>query len=100
MKFPVKKIVGNKVLLRVLDDSFDNKTSLIMPASRDSRRKGELAIGEVALVGRGEETKKGLKPISLKKGDIVHYKMWKYQTLFVDDEKFVVCTPDNILYKT
>lgn len=86
--------LGNRVLLRRLEQEQKLKGGIIMPDS--AKKKQESA--EVIAVGAGKKDKNGaLVPMPVKVGDIVMMDKYSGQEVTLNDEEFVIVRADDII---
>lgn len=86
--------LGNRVLLRRLEQEQKLKGGIIMPDS--AKKKQESA--EVIAVGAGKKDKNGaLVPMPVQVGDIVMMDKYSGQEVTLNDEEFVIVRADDII---
>ncbi len=86
--------LGNRVLLRRLEQEEKLKGGIIMPDT--AKKKQESA--EVIAVGEGKKDKSGkLLPMPVAVGDIVMMDKYSGQEVTIDDEEFVIARADDII---
>ncbi|MBS0654964.1 MAG: co-chaperone GroES [Verrucomicrobia bacterium] len=86
--------LGNRVLLRRLEQKENLKGGIIIPDS--AKKKQESA--EVIAVGAGKKDKNGnLAPMPVKVGDIVMMDKYSGQEVKLDDEEYVIVRADDII---
>ena len=86
--------LGNRVLVRRLDEKETVKGSIILPDS--AKKKQEMT--EVVAVGPGKKTEEGkILPMPVKAGDIVLIDKYAGQEITLDDEEYVVVRSDDIV---
>lgn len=86
--------LGNRVLLRRLDQKENLKGGIIIPDS--AKKKQESA--EVIAVGAGKKDKNGqLIAMPVKAGDIVMMDKYSGQEVKLDDEEYVIVRADDII---
>jgi len=86
--------LGNRVLLRRLEQEEKLKGGIIMPDS--AKKKQESA--EVIAVGNGKKDKNGqLIPVPVQVGDVVLMDKYSGQEVTIEDEEFVIVRSDDII---
>lgn len=86
--------LGNRVLLRRLEQEQKLKGGIIMPDS--AKKKQESA--EVIAVGAGKKDKNGaLMPMPVQVGDIVMMDKYSGQEVTLNDEEFVIVRAEDII---
>lgn len=86
--------LGNRVLLRRLEQEQTLKGGIIMPDS--AKKKQESA--EVIAVGAGKKDKNGaLLPLPVQVGDIVMMDKYSGQEVTINDEEYVIVRCDDII---
>lgn len=86
--------LGNRVLLRRLEQQETLKGGIIMPDS--AKKKQESA--EVIAVGAGKKDKDGkLMPMPVAVGDIVMLDKYSGQEVTLDDQEYVIVRADDII---
>lgn len=86
--------LGNRVLLRRLEQEQKLKGGIIMPDT--AKKKQESA--EVIAVGAGKKDKNGtLVPLPVQVGDIVMMDKYSGQEVTLNDEEFVIVRADDII---
>ena len=86
--------LGNRVLLRRLEEEQKLKGGIIMPDS--AKKKQESA--EVIAVGDGKKDKNGkLIPVTVQVGDIVLMDKYSGQEVTLNDEEFVIVRCDDLI---
>jgi chaperonin GroES len=88
------KPLGNRVLVRRLEEKENTKGGLILPDT--AKKKQEMT--EVVAVGPGKKNEEGtLLPMPVKVGDIVLVDKYSGQEITLNDEEFVVVRGDDIV---
>lgn len=86
--------LGNRVLLRRLEQDQKLKSGIIMPDT--AKKKQENA--EVIAVGTGKKDKNGtILPVPVQVGDIVMMDKYSGQEVTIDDEEYVIVRADDII---
>lgn len=86
--------LGNRVLVRRLEQDEQLKGGIILPDS--AKKKQEQA--EVVAIGTGKKDKQGnLIPIPVKVGDIVLMEKYSGQEIKLDDQEFVILRADDLI---
>lgn len=86
--------LGNRVLLRRLEQEEKLKGGILLPDS--AKKKQEQA--EVIAVGPGKKDKEGkLIPMPVKVGDVVLIEKYSGQEVTLDDEDFVIARADDLI---
>lgn len=86
--------LGNRVLLRRLEQEEKLKGGIIMPDS--AKKKQESA--EVMAVGAGKKDKNGaIMPMPVQVGDIVMLDKYSGQEVTLDDQEYVIVRADDII---
>ncbi len=90
----ILKPVGNRVVLKRLENEETSKGGIILPDS--AQKKQEQA--QVLAVGKGKTTKEGTTlPMSVKEGDVVLMDKYAGQEVNVNDETFIIVKEDDII---
>ena len=88
------KPLGNRVLVRRLEEKETVKGGIILPET--AKKKQEMT--EVVAVGPGKKTQDGkLLPMPVKVGDVVLVDKYAGQEITLNDEEFVVVRGDDIV---
>jgi chaperonin GroES len=88
------KPLGNRVLVRRLEEKENVKGGIILPDT--AKKKQEMT--EVVAVGPGKKTPEGkLLPMLVKVGDVVLVDKYAGQEITLNDEEFVVVRGDDIV---
>ncbi len=86
--------LGNRVLLRRLEQEEKLKGGIIMPDT--AKKKQESA--EVVAVGSGKKDKNGqLIPVPVQVGDVVLMDKYSGQEVTIEDEEYVIVRSDDII---
>ncbi len=86
--------LGNRVLLKRLEQEEKLKGGIIMPDS--AKKKQESA--EVIAVGSGKKDKNGqLIPVPVQVGDVVLMDKYSGQEVTIEDEEYVIVRSDDII---
>ncbi len=86
--------LGNRVLLRRLEQEQKLKGGIIMPDT--AKKKQESA--EVIAVGPGKKDKEGkLMPMPVQVGDVVLMDKYSGQEVTIEDEEFVIVRSDDLI---
>lgn len=93
-KAPKFRPLGNRVLVKRLEDQQKLKGGIILPDS--AKKKQETA--EVVAIGTGKKDKSGnLIPIPVKVGEIILMEKYSGQDITLDDTDFVIVRADEII---
>lgn len=88
------KPLGNRVLVRRLQEEEKLKGGIILPDS--AKKKQEQA--EVIAIGTGKKDKKGtLIPMPVKIGDTILMEKYSGQEIKLNDEDYVILKADDII---
>ena len=88
------KPLGNRVLVRRLEEKENVKGGIIIPDT--AKKKQEMT--EVVAVGPGKKTEDGkILPMPVKVGDVVLVDKYAGQEVTLNDETFVVVRGDDIV---
>ncbi|MBS4166670.1 10 kDa chaperonin [Neochlamydia sp. AcF65] len=88
------KPLGNRVLVRRLEQEEKLKGGIILPDS--AKKKQEQA--KVVAIGTGRKDKKGqLIPIPVNIGDIIIMEKYSGQDIKLEDEEYVILKADDII---
>ncbi|BBI16945.1 10 kDa chaperonin [Neochlamydia sp. EPS4] len=88
------KPLGNRVLVRRLEQEEKLKGGIILPDS--AKKKQEQA--KVVAIGTGKKDKKGqLIPIPVNIGDIIIMEKYSGQDIKLEDEEYVILKADDII---
>lgn len=91
---PKFKPLGNRVLVRRIEEEETLKGGIILPDS--AKKKQEQA--EVLALGTGNKDKDGnLIPIPVQVGDIVLMDKYAGQEITIDDEEYVIARADDFI---
>lgn len=86
--------LGNRVLVKRLEEETTLKGGIILPDS--AKKKQESA--KVIAVGKGKATEEGkILPMPVKEGDIILMDKYAGQEVTVDDEEFIVLRSEDII---
>ncbi|CDZ80940.1 co-chaperonin GroES [Candidatus Rubidus massiliensis] len=86
--------LGNRVLLRRLEQEEKVKGGIILPDS--AKKKQEQA--EVIAIGPGKKDKDGnLCPMPVKVGDVVLMEKYSGQEIQLDDQEFVIVRAEDLI---
>jgi chaperonin GroES len=88
--------LGDRVLVSPLkDDSLKTKSGLIIPETVSKERPEQ---GKVVAVGEGKFLDNGeIRPLSVKKGDIVLFSKYGPDEIKIDGEVYLIINESNIL---
>lgn len=88
--------LGDRVLvLPVREEGIKTKSGLIIPetVSKERPEKGKVvAVGEGKFLDNGE-----VRPVSVKKGDIILFSKYGPDELKIDGEEYLIISESNIL---
>lgn len=88
------KPLGNRVLVRRLEEQESVKGGIIIPET--AKKKQEMT--EVIAVGPGKKTEQGkVLPMPVKVGDVVLVDKYSGQEVSLNDEQFLVVRADDIV---
>lgn len=88
------KPLGNRVLVRRLEEKESSKGGIILPDT--AKKKQEMT--EVVAIGPGKKTQEGkLLPMPVAIGDVVLIDKYAGQEITLNDEEFVVIRSDDIV---
>lgn len=88
------KPLGNRVLVRRLEEKESSKGGIILPDT--AKKKQEMT--EVVAIGPGKKTQEGkILPMPVKVGDVVLIDKYAGQEITLNDEEFVVIRSDDIV---
>jgi chaperonin GroES len=88
------KPLGDRVLVRRLEEKETNKGGIILPDT--AKKKPE--VTEVIAIGPGKTSQEGkVLPIPVKVGDTVLIDKYAGQEITLNDEEFVVIRSDDIV---
>lgn len=93
-KTPNFKPLGNRVLVRRLEEQEKLKGGIILPDT--AKKKQETA--EVIAIGTGKKDKNGnLIPIPVKVGDLILMEKYSGQEISFDDVDYIILRADDII---
>lgn len=88
------KPLGNRVLVRRLEEKETSKGGIILPDT--AKKKPEMT--EVVAIGPGKKTQEGkILPMPVKAGDVVLVDKYAGQEITLNDEEFIVIRSDDIV---